>query len=60
MHASVHGWCMVWLHECMVVVMCVLPGLVRLNLGVGGGLEGDVEEVVVRITYFISCGMENI
>ena len=26
--------------------MCVLPGLVRLDLGVGGGLDGDGEEVV--------------
>ena len=25
--------------------MCVLPGLVRLDLGIGGGLNGDGEEV---------------
>ena len=37
MHGSVHGCCMAW---CMV-----LPGLVRLDLGVGGGLDGDGEEV---------------
>ena len=24
--------------------MCVLPGLVRLDLGIGGGLNGDGEE----------------
>ena len=26
--------------------ICVLPGLVRLDLGIGGGLDGDGEEVV--------------
>ena len=26
--------------------MCILPGLVRLELGVGGGLDGVGEEVV--------------
>ena len=32
----VEGW-----EKCM----CVLPGLARLDLGVGGGLDGDGEEV---------------
>ena len=35
--------------------MCVLPGLVRLDLGVGGGLDGDSEEVV----GVVSCEMGN-
>ena len=35
--------------------MCVLLGLVRLDLGVGGGLDGDSEEVV----GVVSCEMEN-
>ena len=26
--------------------MCILPGLVRLDLGIGGGLDGDGEEVI--------------
>ena len=34
--------------------MCVLPGLVRLDLGVGGGLDGDGDEVV----GVVSCEME--
>ena len=42
---AVHGWCMggAWL----------LPGLVRLDLGVGGGLDGYGEEVV----GVVSCEM---
>ena len=36
--------------------MCVLPGLVGLDLGVGAGLDGDGEEVV----GVVSCEMENI
>ena len=36
------------------VIMCVLPGLVRLDLGVGGGLGGAGEEVV----GVVSCKME--
>ena len=36
--------------------MCVLPGLVRLDLGVGAGLDGDGEKVV----GVVSCEMENI
>ena len=40
-----HGW---W---CCVVggwdnCMCILPGLVMLDLGVGGGLDNDGDEVV--------------
>ena len=35
--------------------MCVVPGLVRLDLGVGGSLDGDGEEVVV----VVSCEMGN-
>ena len=31
--------------------MCVKPGLVRLVLGVGGGLDGDGEEVVGGVSY---------
>ena len=31
--------------------MCVLPGIVRLDLGVGGCLECDGEEVVVVVSY---------
>ena len=61
MHGSVHGWCMAWcMAWCMVgdvvgvgavwwgwgYCMCVLPGLVRLDLGVGVGLDGGVDEVV--------------
>ena len=34
--------------------MCVLPGLVRLDLGVGGGLDVDSEEVV----GVVSCEMD--
>ena len=34
MHGSVHGWC-----------MCILPGLVMLDLGVGSCLVDDGEEV---------------
>ena len=52
-HGSVHGWCMgAWeVHGLMVCCgvgecMCVLPGLVRLDFGVGEGLDGDGEEVV--------------
>ena len=54
------GWCMggAWCGACVVHVvvvnMCVLPGLVRLDLGVGGGLDGDGEEVVGAVS------MENI
>ena len=33
-----------------------LSGLVRLDLGIGGGLDGDGEEVV----GVVSCEMENI
>ena len=51
-HGSVHGWCMalcmcgggfddvddvVGWEKCMGI----LPGLVRLDLGLGGGLDGD-------------------
>ena len=35
--------------------MCILPGLVTLDLVVGGGLDGDGEEVV----GVVSCEMEN-
>ena len=54
-HGSVHGmggWVgggggdvddVVWGWE---NCMCILPGLVRLDLGVGVGLDGDGEEVV--------------
>ena len=35
--------------------MCILPGLVRLDLGFGGGLDGGGEEVV----GLVSCEMEN-
>ena len=34
--------------------MCILPGLVMLDLGVGGGLDGDSEEVA----GVVSCEME--
>ena len=37
------------------ICMCVLPGLVRLDLGVGGGLDGDGKEVV----GVVSCEMGN-
>ena len=30
--------------------MCILPGLVRLGLSIGGGLDGDGEEVVGAIS----------
>ena len=50
MHGSVHGWCMgVWLGDVLWGLgkcMCILPLLVRLDLGIGGGLDGDGEEVV--------------
>ena len=62
-HGMMHG-CM---GACVVLVvilgdvwwgwencMCVLPELVRLDLGVGGGLDGDGEEVVC----VVSCEME--
>ena len=34
--------------------MCILPGLVMLDLGISGGLDGDGEEVV----GVVSCEME--
>ena len=54
MHGSVHGL----VHGCggsgVVVLcggggrncLCVLPGLSRLNFGIGGGLDGDDDEVI--------------
>ena len=36
--------------------MCILPGLVRLDLGLGAGLDGDGEEVVGVVS---GCEMEN-
>ena len=30
--------------------MCVLPGLLRLDLSLGGGVDGDGEEVVGVVT----------
>ena len=59
MHGSVyvvvHVWCvdvdgvvMCWgLEKCM----CILPGLVGLDLGVGGGLDVDGEEVVGVVSF---------
>ena len=38
-----------------VMHMCELPGLVRLDLGVGGGLDGDSGEVL----GVVSCEMGN-
>ena len=55
-HAWVGAWVGVWVvHGVVVVLMvwvcggggksaCVLPGLVRLGLSIGGGLDGDGEE----------------
>ena len=43
MHGSVHGSMHGMVHGCMVV--CILPGLVKLDLGVGGCLVGGDEEV---------------
>ena len=37
--------------------MCILPGLVSLDLGIGGGLDGDGEEVIVVVS---GCEMEKI
>ena len=31
-----------WAKKCM----CILPGLVRMDLGLGEGLDGDDEEVI--------------
>ena len=66
MHGMVHGCMVVWVGGDGGVLdgvvwgwsncMCVLPGLVRLDLGVGAGLDGDGEEVV----GVGSCEMENI
>ena len=41
------GWCMV-VHGIVLVYGGggLLPGLVRLDLSIGGGLDGDDEEVV--------------
>ena len=41
-HGLVYEWCMV----------CVLPGLVRLDLGVGSGLVGDGEEIFYSVVSF--------
>ena len=68
-HGSVDGWCLVW---CMGQIMgwfggvlcgvqkcmCILPGLVRLDLGFFGGLDGDGKEVVgvvscEMVSYFV-------
>ena len=41
------GRCMAWCMFMVAVVhVCVLPGLVRLDLSLGGGLDGDGDEVV--------------
>ena len=38
--------------------MCILPGLVRLDLSIGGGLDGDSDgEEVVGV---VSCEIEKI
>ena len=34
--------------------MCIIPGLLRLDLSIGGGLDGDGEEVV----GVVSCELE--
>ena len=44
MHRLVHWLVHGMVHGCMVVG--VLPGLVRLGLGIGGVLDGDGKEVV--------------
>ena len=50
------GWCMVSSHGLIGGAWVgVLPVLVRLGLGVGGGLDGDGEEVV----GVVSCEVEN-
>ena len=49
------GRCMVLCDGGWGKCMCVLPELVRLDLGVVGGLDGDSEEVVGGV----SCEMGN-
>ena len=41
----VHGWCMA----------CVVPGLVRLDLGVGGVLDGEGEEGICVVPCCEMC-----
>ena len=48
MHGLMHGWCMTLCMVCCMGGCCgaIVPGLVRLDLGIGGGLVGDGEEVI--------------
>ena len=51
MHGSLHEWCMGGGGEVMMWwewenCMCVLPGLLRFGLSIGGGLDGVGEEVI--------------